>query len=131
MNAPEQARFEMIKRVGTFGSNNASDETLRSLSQPKLFRASQPIVIKLPEASEIEAKALAARVNPSRDDCGCSLGAKCMAAGFGVMVTWLGLSNGFFTMNFLWRLPFAFAFAVLCAGLGKVVGIALAHRRLR
>jgi hypothetical protein len=27
MNAREQARFDMIKRVGTFGTNNASDFT--------------------------------------------------------------------------------------------------------
>jgi hypothetical protein len=30
MNAREQARFDMIKRVGTFGTNNASDFTTLS-----------------------------------------------------------------------------------------------------
>lgn len=106
-------------------------ESLRRLNKPKLFRSSQPIVIKLPEVSANEAEALVARVNGYRNECGCSLGAKTTAAGFGVMVTWLWLSNGLFTMRFLSRLPFAFVFAMLCAGLGKSIGIALARRRLR
>jgi hypothetical protein len=44
---------------------------------------------------------------------------------------WIWLSDGVLTMKFLWRLPLAFVVAMLCAGLGKSVGIALARRRLR
>lgn len=106
-------------------------ESLRSLNNPKLFRPNQPIVIKLPEVPANEAEALAARVNRYRSECGCSLGAKTMATGFGAMVMWIWLSDGVLTMKFLWRLPLAFVVAMLCAGLGKSVGIALARRRLR
>jgi hypothetical protein len=106
-------------------------ESLRSLTKPKLFRAGEPIIIDLPGLSPNEAEALAARVNGYRNECGCSLGAKCMAAGFGVIVTWLWIANGLFTMRFAWRLPLAFVVALLCAGLGKSVGIALARQRLR
>jgi hypothetical protein len=105
-------------------------ELLRTFSKPKLFRASAPIIIDLPGLSRSEAEALAARVNGYRNECGCSLGAKCMAVGFGAMVAWLWISNGLFTMRFAWRLPLAFLFALLCAGLGKSIGIALARRRL-
>jgi hypothetical protein len=106
-------------------------ESLRRLSRPKLFRASEPIIINLPGLSPNEAEALAARVNEYRNECGCSLGAKSMAVGFGVIVTWLWIANGVFTMRFAWRLPLAFVFALLCAGVGKSVGIALARQRLR
>jgi hypothetical protein len=96
-------------------------ESLRRLSRPKLFRASEPIIIDLPGLSPHEAEALAARVNEYRS----------MAVGFGVIVTWLWISCGLFTMQFAWRLPLAFVFALLCAGLGKALGIALARQRLR
>jgi len=54
-----------------------------------------------------------------------------MAVGFVLVLLWLWASNGFFTTNFLWRLPLALVFAFICAGVGKSVGIALALRRLR
>jgi apolipoprotein N-acyltransferase len=59
------------------------------------------------------------------------MGAKSMTAGFLIVLAWLLSSYGVFTSNFLWRLPFAFLFALACAGAGKSLGIFLARRRLR
>jgi hypothetical protein len=106
-------------------------ETLRDLGRPKLFRSKQPITLLLPELSAAASEELSARINGYRNECGCSLGAKSMAVGFLLMLLWLWASNGFFTTNSLWRLPLAFVFAFICAGVGKSVGIALALRRLR
>ena len=106
-------------------------ESLRSLSKPKRFRASEPIIIDLPELPLHEAEALSARINGYRNECGCSLGAKFAAAGLGLVTAWLWMSDGIFTMTYLWRLPLAFIFLLLCAGFGKSLGIALARRRLR
>ena len=54
-----------------------------------------------------------------------------MAAGFSIMLVLLLASYSAFTTSFLLRLPFAFLFAFVCAGAGKVTGIYLARRRLR
>lgn len=146
MNPREQTHFDML-HVGTFGTHHTSDcidpvppeppllvtdlESLARLSKPKLFRASEPIIIALPGLSGNEAEALTARLNGYRNECGCSLGAKSMAAGFAVALISFAMTGGLFNMKFLWRLPLAFAVAFLCAGLGKVSGIAIARLRLR
>lgn len=65
------------------------------------------------------------------NECGCSMGAKSMAATFSISVICLAISHGFFNSQFAWRLPWAFLWAIAGAIAGKVMGIALARRRLR
>jgi hypothetical protein len=91
----------------------------------------QPLVIQLPQLPAGEAKVIAARLDQARSECGCSLGAKCMISGTAVALAWLTFRLGFLTPAFLWRLPLALLFALLCAGAGKAVGLLLARRRLR
>lgn len=106
-------------------------ESLRNLGRFKPFRSNQPVTLRLPEVSAAASEELTSRINGYRNECGCSLGAKSMAVGFVLMLPWLWASNGLFTSKFLWRLPVAFIFVVISTGLGKSVGVALAHRRLR
>lgn len=63
------------------------------------------------------------------DECGCALGAKCMALGFVVTLLGLALQHGAFTAAFFWRSPLALLVAFVCAGLGKAAGMAAARRR--
>jgi hypothetical protein len=105
--------------------------SLRRLGERRFFRSSHPIVVRLPKVPTDAAEAIANRINGYRNECGCSLGAKATTVGLGVMITWLTLSSGLFTSQFLWRLPLVFVGALGCAGLGKSAGIALARRRLR
>src|SRR2546423_7949477 len=104
---------------------------LRGLSESRSFRSKEPIIIRLPDLSLEQAEALSSRINGYRNECGCSLGAKTMAAGFSIMLVLLLVSYGVFTGGFLLRLPFPFLFAFLCAGAGKAIGIHRARRRLR
>ena len=72
---------------------------------------------------------LLSRLGAAGDDCGCSLGARCMAIGFVAALVALGVQYGAFTPAFFWRSPLALVVAFLCAGAGKSVGIARARRR--
>jgi len=137
--SPYETTSDLLKSSASFGSSDrvatpivVSDLAgLRSLSKSRPFRSREPIAIQLPNLSTEEAEALSARINGYRNDCGCSLGAKSMAAGFLITVLWLCVSYGVFTTRFLLALPFAFLFAFVCAGAGKATGVFLARRRLR
>lgn len=78
-----------------------------------------------------DAKAIAARLNAYREECGCSLGAKCLAAGVCIAITWLVAASDGFSLHLFVRLAAALVFAVVCSGAGKALGILAARRRLR
>ena len=136
---PDETISDPLRSSAPAGSNSrvatpliVTDlETLRSLSKSRSFRSSKPIVIRLSELSPEEAEALSSRINGYRNECGCSLGAKSMAAGFLIVLALLLASYGVFTSGFFLRLPFAFLFAFVCAGAGKSIGVFLARKRLR
>jgi hypothetical protein len=104
---------------------------LRALVASRDFTSSRPLVLDLPELSPADAFALGERLNRDRAECGCSLGAKAMTAGFGVAFGALALAYGPLTIAFLERSPISLAAAFVCAGAGKVAGVALGRRRAR
>ena len=104
---------------------------LRALSGTRDFTSRRPLVLNLPELPPTEAFAAAERLNRDRGECGCSLGAKAMAAGFGLTLGALAVGFGPLTLAFLERSPLALGAAFAAAGAGKVAGIALDRRRAR
>jgi len=104
---------------------------LRALLGSRELYAKRPLALELPGLSAQEAFAWSERLNGLRNECGCSLGAKCMAAGFLAALAALAVLHGPFTPALLLRLPLAAVAAVVCAGLGKAAGILMARRRLR
>jgi hypothetical protein len=109
----------------------ADSKSLRDLGKPPFLGANEPLIIELPGLPPAEAAALTERLNRYRNECGCSLGARCMVAGFAVTFIWFAVADGGFTIKFLWHVPLAFLAAFLGAGLGKFLGIVIARRRLR
>jgi hypothetical protein len=103
---------------------------LRALKSVKTVLSTSTLRLDLPGFSADAARLAVERIISYRNECGCSLGAKCMVGGFGLGVTWLGLNYGVFTTHFLWRLPWAVLCAFAAAGLGKVFGIVRARDRL-
>jgi len=103
---------------------------LRTLSTTRALLSPRALVLELPGLSPQEAHAASERIVSYSHECGCSFGAKCMAAGFGFAVVWLALGLGVWTWQFLWRLPWALLCAFTAAGLGKWVAIARARTRL-
>jgi hypothetical protein len=103
---------------------------LRALQiNPKLL-AGRALVLDLPWVSAEVGHLAAARIVSYTRECGCSLGAKCMAVSFAVALAGFAFRYGTLTQSFFWRVPLAVLFAFAGAGLGKVYGIARAHRRL-
>lgn len=104
---------------------------LCALSATPAFFFSRPIILGLPGMSPAEAFAAAERLNRHRTACGCSLGAQAMTAAFLLALAWLVMRYGLFSLALLAHLPIAIGIAVLCAALGKAIGIAVGHRRAR
>lgn len=86
---------------------------------------------QFPARSDAAASRSIRTAGAADDDCGCALGAKCMALGFVVTLLGLALQHGAFTPAFFWRSPLALLVAFVCAGLGKAAGMAAARRRHR
>jgi hypothetical protein len=103
---------------------------LRALQTTASLLSSRTLLLDLPGLSPETARAAAERIVSYNNECGCSLGAKCMAAGFGVAVAWLALGDGVLTAHFLWHLPRALLCAFAGAGIGKSFGVARARARL-
>jgi hypothetical protein len=103
---------------------------LRALQITPAPLSSRTLLLDLPGISPEAARAAAERIVSYNNECGCSSGAKCMAAGFGVAVAWLALGHGVLTAHFLWRLPWALLCAFAGAGIGKAFGVARARARL-
>jgi hypothetical protein len=88
------------------------------------------LAIEIPGLSQTDTRAASERLVSFAQECGCSLGAKCMAAGFVVMALYLAWSQGIASAGFLWRLPLTLAAALIGAAAGKLVGLARARRGL-
>ena len=95
------------------------------------FRSARPLVLDVPDMPAAEAFALSERLNRDRAECGCSLGAKAMTAGFGLTLGALMVVYGPLTLAFLERSPISLAAAFGFAAVGKVTGILLGRRRAR
>ena len=106
-------------------------EELRALRTRRDAPSEFTLVIELRGVAPPQREAASARIASYRSECGCSLGARCMAAGFVLSLVLLAVCYGVFTAEFLWRLPLAFLFAIVCAGLGKTAGILRARSRLK
>lgn len=104
---------------------------LSALARSGRLYSAQPLSLELPALPAAAVTALAERLDRDRQECGCSLGAKCMAAGALAALAFLAARYGPLTPQFLWRLPLVLAAAVAAAGAGKTLGILAAHRRVR
>ena len=102
---------------------------LRAFARTREFTSSRPVVLAFPEIPAADAFAVAERLNRDRAECGCSLGAKAMTAGFVLTLGALMVGYGPFALGFLERSPLALAGAFAFAAVGKVTGIALGRRR--
>jgi hypothetical protein len=104
---------------------------LRAFSRSRSFTSSRPLVLEVPEIPPAEAFAVGERLNRDRAECGCSLGAKAMTAGFVLGLAALSVGYGPVTLAFLERSPLALAAAFAFGAVGKVTGIAMGRRRAR
>ncbi len=104
---------------------------LRALRiNPKLLSA-RALVLALPGVSPEDGLSAAARIVSYTRECGCSLGAKCMAASFAITLVAFAFKYGIMSPSFFWRVPVAVLCAFAGAAVGKVCGIARARRRLK
>jgi hypothetical protein len=106
------------------------DAQLRTFAASREFMSKQPIILSLPGMLPAEGFSAGEQLNKERSECGCSLGAQAMAAGFLISLAGLTIHYGV-TLALLKRLPIAMVAAFLFAALGKVVGITLGRRRAR
>ena len=104
---------------------------LRAFSRTRDFTSSRPLVLNVPDMLPVEAFAVGERLNRDRAECGCSLGAKAMTAGFALTLGALMVGYGPLTLSFLERSPISLAAAFAFAAVGKVAGIAMGRRRAR
>ena len=104
---------------------------LRAFSRTRDFTSSRPLVLDVPDMLPAEAFAVGERLNRDRAECGCSLGAKAMTAGFALALGALMVGYGPWTRAFRARSPISLAAAFSFAAVGKVAGIALGRRRAR
>jgi len=104
---------------------------LRALLSTRAILSPGSVVLELPGLSAEAARAAAERIVGYSNECGCSLSAKCMVAGFALAVAWLALRYGALTTNFLWRLPLGLLCAFAGAGIGKSIGVVRARARLK
>jgi hypothetical protein len=121
----------MASQQGTVPLVIADLAALRAFSRTRDFSSSRPLVLRVPEIPIADAFAAGERLNRHRAECGCSLGAKTMTAGFLLTLAALMLSYGPFTLAFLERSPIAVAAAFAFAAVGKVIGIRQGRRRAR
>jgi hypothetical protein len=104
---------------------------LRVFAVSRAFFSKQPLILRISGMSPSEASLAGEYLNKNRRECGCSLGAKAMTAGFVIALAWLTIRYGVLTPGMFVRLPFAIAAAIAFAALGKSVGVAKARRRAR
>jgi hypothetical protein len=104
-------------------------DELRALKSSRGLAARHALAIELPWLSSQAALAAGERLQSYRNECGCSLGAKCMSAAFALALLALAMRYGVLTSGFLWHLPLAVFAALAGAGIGKAFGLASARKR--
>lgn len=90
-----------------------------------------PVALQLPGIAPDEARAAGERIESYRNECGCDLGAKCMALGFFATLAALVLRHGIAGWTLVTAVLWAALCSVMCAGVGKAIGIARARTGLR
>jgi hypothetical protein len=113
--------------LGVLVLRNADE--LRALKSTRRLAARYPLAIELPWLSSQAARAAGERLQSYGNECGCSLGAKCLFAAFALALLGLAMRYGVLTSGFLWRLPLAVFAALVGAGIGKAFGLARARKR--
>jgi hypothetical protein len=66
-----------------------------------------------------------------KNECGCKLGAKFMAAGFVLSLIFFIYQDSLISLKFLIHLPFIAAITIGAAGIGKITGILFAKLRYK
>jgi hypothetical protein len=104
---------------------------LQAFAASRAFASNRPLILTIPGLPSADALSIGERLNKDRAACGCSTGAWAMAVAFAVVLAMIVLSHGLFTVETLIRLPIAAATAIVFAGLGKAIGMAVARQRAR
>jgi hypothetical protein len=130
-NQPAKSRI-----AGALHAEDAGAVIIRDLDQlarlrANVLRSGHALRIEVPGLAAERGQAMAERMRAFATECGCSMGAKSMAAAFSMSFLWLAISHGIFNSQFAWRLPWTFLWAVTGAIAGKVTGIVYARRQLR
>jgi hypothetical protein len=105
-------------------------EELQALTRTGHSRTAPSIALDLPGLEPSAARAVAARIEAYRRACGCSSGAAFMSLGFGGLLLAFVWRDGL-AVALLWHFPLAVAGGIVCAGVGKAIGLLYAHARLR
>jgi hypothetical protein len=106
-------------------------EELRAFVRSRDFFGGRPLVVRLSHLSPQQALAGAERLNRERQSCGCGEGALAMAAVLVLGVVLIAVRHGPLSVAALVRYPLAALAAMAAMGVGKALGLALAHRRAR
>jgi hypothetical protein len=104
---------------------------LSAFAASRAFRSRRPLMLSIPGMTQVEAFAAAEKLNKDRGECGCSLSAQAMTAGFAIATALLMMHYGAWTTATLQRLPLAIAIGLISAALGKIIGIAMGRMRAR
>jgi hypothetical protein len=105
-------------------------EELKALRTMRGTLSEFTLVLEMPGLTAEAARSAGSRIASYRNECGCSFEARCMTAGFLLALVYLVARFGLFTSGCAFRLPLAFACALVCAGAGKAIGIRRARTRL-
>lgn len=106
-------------------------ERLLEMARRRKLDTILPVTLLMPHLTESQCREVTERLNAWRRVCGCKMGAWWMSAGFAVSLAAI-LARYREAGPALWlHLPLAFVAAILCAGVGKVLGIATERRALR
>lgn len=103
---------------------------LRRLRSNPAVLGRRLLIIDAPRLAGEQWRTATERIAAHAADCGCSMGAKCMAAVSTLAALSLLYTYGW-SAGFLWHLPFVFLFALAGAGAGKVIGILRARQQLK
>jgi hypothetical protein len=87
--------------------------------------------MKQPDNPSNQISTLNEKMEKYKNECGCKLGAKFMAAGFVLSMMFFIYTDGFISLKFLFHLPFIVAITIGTAGLGKITGILFAKVRYK
>jgi hypothetical protein len=88
----------------------------------------QTVVLDVPGLAPADTVATARRLTDLLDECGCSEGARAMAAGAGLSLAGIAILTGGPSLRLLALSPLALLGAVVGAGSGKAYGLARSRR---
>ena len=91
----------------------------------------QQVRLELDHLAPAEAEAAATRLTELLDECGCSTGARAMAAAGGLCLAGLAVLTGGPSLRLLALSPLALIGAMVGAGAGKAYGLAHSRREFR